>query len=85
MVHDGRIMSELSLFNDVKASQSVSIDEVYGQKIVSMKLNERMGKESPDWNELLDQVNQLDSSENSGWNDLLKTHALTYSKVMQVN
>lgn len=49
MEYKGHLVTELSLFNDAKSLQNISVDHAFGQKIISIKINERLENESSDW------------------------------------
>lgn len=49
MEYNGQMVTEFSLLNEFRNAQNVSVTEVLGQKVISMKMNERCGNEYPTW------------------------------------
>ena len=85
MMKNGVLTTELSLFNEIKIFQNVSIVEMYDQKLVLVKPIPRKDKRFFTIAEVLEEFANLeDSDEHKEWRKIFKSFHQTYDKVMKV-
>ena len=98
MVKNNQLVTEISLFNEYKTFQNITVVEQYDQKLVLIKPNVRKDKQfntmyvliSFDWvlinhrNEIINVFSDTTNEEQTLWPKTFKNYYLTYDKVMKV-
>jgi len=84
MMKNGVLTTELSLFNEIKIFQNVSIVEMYDQKLVLVKPIPRKDNRFFTIAEILEEfADSEDSDEHKEWRKIFKSFHQTYDKVMK--
>jgi hypothetical protein len=83
MVRNNELVTELSLFNEYKMFQNITVQEGFDQKLVIIKPNVRKDKEINSMLEIMELFSENEDNEQASWTKTFKNYYQTYDKVMK--
>jgi len=84
MMKNNKLVTELSLFNEYKTFQNITVVEEYHQKLVQIKPNARKDKNLNSMNEVMELFSSSQDTEQATyWPKTFKNYYQTYDKVMK--
>jgi len=84
MMKNNKLVTELSLFNEYKTFQNITVVEEYHQKLVQIKPNARKDKNFNSMNEVMELFScSQDTEQATYWPKTFKNYYQTYDKVMK--